>query len=42
MSSELVGVCHRVLVLHEGRIVGELEGDAVTEPAIVEICYSQH
>ncbi|MDE0115197.1 MAG: sugar ABC transporter ATP-binding protein [bacterium] len=40
--SELVGVCHRVLVLHEGRIVGELEGDAVTEPAIVEICYSQH
>ena len=40
--SELVGVCHRVLVLHEGRIVGELEGDAVSEPAIVEICYSQH
>ena len=40
--SELVGVCHRVLVLHEGRLVGELEGDAVTEPAIVEICYSQH
>ncbi|WP_419925775.1 sugar ABC transporter ATP-binding protein [Candidatus Poriferisocius sp.] len=40
--SELVGVCHRVLVLHEGRIVGELEGDAVTEPAIVEICYSQN
>ena len=40
--SELVGVCHRVLVLHEGRIVGELEGDAVTEPAIIEVCYSQH
>ncbi len=39
--SELVGVCQRVLVLHEGRIVGELEGDEVTEPAIVEICYSQ-
>ncbi len=39
--SELVGVCHRVLVLSEGRIVGELEGDAVAEPAIVEICYSQ-
>ncbi|WP_419919544.1 sugar ABC transporter ATP-binding protein [Candidatus Poriferisocius sp.] len=39
--SELVGVCHRVLVLGEGRIVGELEGDAVTEPAIVEACYSQ-
>ena len=40
--SELVGVCHRVLVLSEGRIIGELEGNAVTEPAIVEICYSQH
>lgn len=40
--TELVGVCHRVLVLHEGRIVGELEGDDVAEPAIVEICYSQH
>ncbi len=40
--SELVGVCQRVLVLSEGRIVGELEGDAVTEPAIVEACYSQH
>ena len=40
--SELVGVCHRVLVLSEGRIIGELEGDAVTEPAIVELCYSQH
>ena len=40
--SELVGVCHRVLVLHEGRIVGELEGDGVTEPAIIEVCYSQH
>ena len=40
--SELVGVCHRVLVLSEGRIVGELEGDAVTEPAIIEVCYSQH
>ena len=40
--SELVGVCHRVLVLSEGRIIGELEGDAVNEPAIVELCYSQH
>ena len=39
---ELVGVCHRVLVLSEGRIIGELEGDAVSEPAIVELCYSQH
>ena len=39
---ELVGVCHRVLVLSEGRIIGELEGDSVSEPAIVELCYSQH
>lgn len=38
--SELVGACHRVIVLHEGRIIGELSGDAITEPAIVELCYA--
>jgi ABC-type sugar transport system ATPase subunit len=39
--SELVGLCHRVLVMHEGRFIGELEGDEVTESAIVELCFSE-
>lgn len=37
--NELVGVCHRVVAMHEGRFVGEVEGDAVTEQAIIELCY---
>jgi ABC-type sugar transport system ATPase subunit len=35
----VVGLCHRVLVMREGRCVGELEGDAVSEPAILQLCY---
>jgi ABC-type sugar transport system ATPase subunit len=38
--SELVGICNRVLVLREGRAVGELVGDEVTESAILELCYA--
>jgi ABC-type sugar transport system ATPase subunit len=38
--SELVQCCDRVLVMREGRIVGELAGEAVTERAIVEQCYT--
>ena len=37
---ELVGTCNRVLVMREGRLVGELEGDAITEAALVERCYA--
>jgi ribose transport system ATP-binding protein len=36
---EVVGLCHRVLVMREGRCVGVLEGDAVSEPAILQLCY---
>ena len=32
---EIIGVCQRVLVMREGRLVGELVGDAVTEEAIM-------
>ena len=32
---ELIGLCHRILVMREGRLVGELAGDAMTEEAIV-------
>ena len=39
--SELVAVCDRVLVLKEGRISGVIQGDAITEQAIVELCYDE-
>ena len=32
---ELVGCCDRVLILYDGRIVRVLEGDEITEHAIV-------
>lgn len=37
---ELVGVCHRVLVLREGQLVEELEGDEVTETRMLTACYA--
>ena len=37
--SEMVAVCNRVIVMQEGRLVGELDGDEATELAIVELCY---
>jgi ABC-type sugar transport system ATPase subunit len=36
---ELVGVCHRVMVLREGELVGEVSGDAISEAALLERCY---
>jgi ABC-type sugar transport system ATPase subunit len=38
--NELVGVCQRILALRDGRLVGELEGDAINEEALVDLCYS--
>jgi ABC-type sugar transport system ATPase subunit len=38
--TELVGACNRVVVMREGRIVAELEGDAITDAALVERCYA--
>jgi len=37
--AELVEVCHRVVILREGRLVGELAGGAISEHAILEHCY---
>ncbi|MBM3676321.1 MAG: sugar ABC transporter ATP-binding protein [Actinobacteria bacterium] len=37
---ELVGICNRVIVLREGRIVGQLVGDEITESGILDLCYS--
>ncbi len=39
--SELVGLCHRVLVMQEGSVVGILDGDEITEQSIVALCYSE-
>ena len=33
--AELIGCCDRVLVMYEGRVVSELEGEAITETNIV-------
>jgi ribose transport system ATP-binding protein len=33
--AEVIGLCHRVVVMRLGRIIGELEGAAITEEAIV-------
>ena len=40
--SELVGLCHRVVVMREGRLIGELDGDELSERAIVAMCYGGH
>lgn len=32
---ELIGLCHRILVMRQGRIVGEVSGEGVTEEGIM-------
>jgi ribose transport system ATP-binding protein len=32
---ELIGICHRVIVLRRGELVGELSGESITEEAIM-------
>lgn len=36
---ELAGVCHRALVLREGRMVAELAGPELSEAALVQACF---
>ena len=38
--SELVGLCHRVIALREGRVTGEVAGSAVTEDSLVRLAYA--
>ncbi|CAB4879289.1 unannotated protein [freshwater metagenome] len=38
--TELVGSCNRVIVMREGRLVDEIEGAAISDGALVELCYS--
>jgi ribose transport system ATP-binding protein len=35
--AEVIGLCHRVVVMRLGRIMGELDGAAITEEAIVRL-----
>jgi ABC-type sugar transport system ATPase subunit len=37
---EVIGLSHRVLVMRRGRLVGELEGDAITEGAILAAAFA--
>ncbi len=37
---ELVGLCHRVLVMREGRIVSELTGEDIDVTAILNACFA--
>ena len=34
---ELIGVSHRVIVMHEGKITGELKGDEITQQTILTL-----
>lgn len=36
---ELLGLAHRVVVMRGGRVVRELEGEAMTEDSILEACF---
>ena len=35
---EIIGMSDRVLVMHEGNKVGELEGDQISPEAIMALC----
>jgi simple sugar transport system ATP-binding protein/ribose transport system ATP-binding protein len=37
---EVIGLSHRVLVMRRGRLVGELEGEAITEGAILAAAFA--
>ncbi|MFB2552058.1 sugar ABC transporter ATP-binding protein [Ensifer soli] len=39
---ELTVLADRVVVLHEGRVTGELEGAAITESNIIALSYAEH
>jgi ribose transport system ATP-binding protein len=35
--SELIGLCDRIIVLHEGRVTGEVDGRAATEQELIRL-----
>lgn len=38
---ELIGLCDRILVLHEGRVAGRFEHGAATEEELLHVCYGR-
>ena len=34
---ELIGLSHRILVMHEGNLTGELKGEQITQEAIMTL-----
>jgi len=39
--AELIGLCDRIVVLHEGRIAGRFERGAATEEELLHVCYGR-
>ena len=35
---ELLGMCDRILVMHEGRLMGELSREEASQERIMEMC----
>jgi ribose transport system ATP-binding protein len=38
---ELIGLCDRILVLHQGRVAGRFERGAATEEELLHVCYGR-
>jgi ABC-type sugar transport system ATPase subunit len=34
---EVLGICHRIIVMREGRIVGQLDASTATEEAVMSL-----
>lgn len=34
---ELIGVSHRIIVMHEGKVAGEVKGEEITQEAILTL-----
>ena len=38
---EILGLCDRIVVLHEGRIAGRFDHGTTTEEALLHVCYGR-
>ncbi len=39
--AELIGICDRIVVLHEGRVAGSVDRGAATEEQLLRVCYGR-
>ena len=39
--AELIGLCDRIVVLHEGRIAGRFERGEANEEELLHVCYGR-